>query len=85
MLFWILLFLEVASMKKKDIFLKQHDFLYWGDGESPLNQPKIWSFLPHPPLPTKFLFPPHQKSIQPNKKIKTSLLAVVIAPVPFLF
>ena len=38
-----------------------------------------------PLLPTKFLFPPHQKSIQPNKKIKTSFLAVAIAPVPILF
>ena len=46
----------------------------WG---SPPYQPKICS----PPSP-KFLFPPHQKSIQPNKK--TSFLAVVIAPVPFL-
>ena len=37
------------------------------------------------PLPTNVLFPPHQKSIQPNRKMKTSFLAVVIAPVPFLF
>ena len=82
MLFWILLFLEVASMKKKDIFLKQHDFPYWGDGgESP--KPAKNLIFP-PPLPTKFLFPPHQKSIQPNKKIKVSFLAAVI-PVPFLF
>ena len=36
------------------------------------------------PLPTKFLFPPQQKSIQPNKKMKVSFLTVVI-PVPFLF
>ena len=34
-------------------------------------------------LRTKFLFLPHQKPIQSNKKIKTSFLAVVIAPVPF--
>ena len=38
-----------------------------------------------PLLLTKFLFPPEEKSIRPNKKIKTSFLAVVIAPVPFLF
>ena len=36
-------------------------------------------------LPTKILFPPHQRSIQSNRKVKTSFLAVVIAPVPFLF
>ena len=36
-------------------------------------------------LLTKFLFPPEEKSIQPNKTIKTTFLAVVIAPVPFLF
>ena len=42
-------------------------------------------FTHSPTLPTKFLFPPVQKSIQPNKKTKTSFLAVVIAPVPFWF
>ena len=36
-------------------------------------------------LPTKLLFPAHQKSIQRNKKIKMSFLAVNIAPVPILF
>ena len=51
-----------------------------GMGESH-NQPKICSFTPSPPN----FFPSHQKSIQPNKKIKTSFLAVAIAPVPFLF
>ena len=30
-------------------------------------------------------FPPHQKSVQPNKKIKMSFLVAVIPPVPFLF
>ena len=43
--------------------------------------------------PNKFLFPPHEKSIPPNytkifksyNLIKTSFLAVVIAPLPFLF
>ena len=60
-----------------------------GMGESP-HQPKflrsekfLCSFLRF--LPTKYLFPPHQKSIQPNKKIKTSFSVVVTAPVPFLF
>ena len=39
-----------------------------------------------PPSKNLLIYPtPHQKSIQPNKKMKTSFLAVVIAPVPFLF
>ena len=37
------------------------------------------------PIPTKILFSPHQRSIQPNRNVKTSFLAVVIAPVPFRF
>ena len=36
-------------------------------------------------LPHQIFIPSHQKSIQPNKKIKTSFLVVVIAPIPFLF
>ena len=43
--------------------------------------PPTKNLLLHPLL-TKFLFPP---TIQPNEKIKTSFLAVVIVPVPFLF
>ena len=50
-----------------------------GIGESP-HQPTICSFTPH-----QIFIPSHQKSIQPNKKLKTSFLAVVIAPVPFSF
>ena len=38
----------------------------------------------HSPPPHQILILSHQKSIQPNKKIKT-FLAVVIVPVPFLF
>ena len=39
-----------------------------------------------PPLPTEFLFPAHQKLIQSNKKkIKTSISAVVIAPLATIF
>ena len=49
-------------------------------GESP-QQPK---FAHLPPRHQIFL-PYPQKSVQPNKKVKTSVLAVVIAPVPFLF
>ena len=58
-------------------------FPCWGDEGSPHYQPKICSF----PLATKFVFPPHQKSVQPNKKMKLSFLAVPVltAPVPFLF
>ena len=37
----------------------------------------------HSPLPHQIFIPFDQKSIQPNKKIKASILAVVIAPVPF--
>ena len=48
-------------------------------GESP-NQQKICLFTP----PHQIFILSHQKSIQPNKKIKTSFLAVVIASVPFL-
>ena len=52
----------------------------WG---SPL--PPAKNLLIPPLLPTKSLFSPHKKSIQSYKKIKTSFLAVVIAPVPILF
>ena len=55
-------------------------FPYWGVGESPTNQQ-----FAHSPPPHQIFIPSHQKSIQPNKKIKMSFLAVVIAPVPFLF
>ena len=51
-----------------------------GMGESP-NQQKICLFTP----PHQIFIPSHQKLIQPNKKIKTSFLAVVIAAVPFWF
>ena len=50
-----------------------------------------WGSLPtnqkfgHSPPPQQMFIPSHEKSIQPNQKIKTSFLAVVIAPVPFLF
>ena len=50
-----------------------------------------WGTPPPPPPPplsclaTKFLFPPHQKSIKPSKKRKTSFLVVIVAPVPILF
>ena len=49
-------------------------------GESPTNQ--IFALLP-PPHQT--VIPSHQKSIQRNEKIKTSFLAVAIAPLPFFF
>ena len=39
----------------------------------------------HSSHPHQICIPSHQKSIQPNKIIKASALAVVIAPVPFLF
>ena len=51
-----------------------------GMGESHTNQ----RFALLPP-PHKIFIPSHQKSIQSNKKIKTSILAVVMAPVSFLF
>ena len=38
----------------------------------------------HLPTPHQIFIPSHQKPMQPNKKIKISFLAVVIAPVPFL-
>ena len=52
-----------------------------GMGEVP---PSTKNFLIHP-LPTKILFPPTKSQFNPIKKIKTLFLAVVIAPVPFLF
>ena len=51
-----------------------------GMGESPNNKK-----FAHLPPPHQIFIPSHQKSIQPNKKIKASVLAVVIVPVPFLF
>ena len=58
----------------------------WWDSPSPAANNFL---IPHPlpslPFLTKFLFPSHQKLIQLNKKIKMSFLAVVVAPVPFLF
>ena len=59
-------------------------FPYWGIG----GQPKICSFTPFPPNYFEGdggSSPILKKSIQPNIKIKTSFLAVVIAPIPFLF
>ena len=38
----------------------------------------------HSPPPHQIFVPSDQKLTQPNKKIKTSFLAVAIAPVPFL-
>ena len=55
-------------------------FPCWGAGESP-NQQKFADL----PRSHQIFIPFHQKSIQSNKKIKTSFLTVVIAPVPFLF
>ena len=46
--------------------------------------PPTKNLLIHP-LPNEIFILSHQKSIQPNKIIKTSFLAVVIALVPFLF
>ena len=59
----------------------------WWGGSTPLVKNSLI------PTPNKFLFPPHEKSIPPNytkifksyNPIKTSFLAVVIAPLPFLF
>ena len=48
---------------------------------SPHTSQKLALFL----LSTKFLLPLQQKSIQLDKKIKTSFSAVFIAPLPFLF
>ena len=39
----------------------------------------------HLPPPHQIFIPSHQKLIQPNEKIKTLFLVVVIAAVPFLF
>ena len=45
-----------------------------------------WGGIPPPAKNVLILpFPPHQKSVQPNKKIKMSFLVAVIPPVPFLF
>ena len=54
--------------------------LLGGWGSPPTNQK-----FGHSPPPHQIFIPSHQKSIQANKRIKTSFLAVVIAPVPFLF
>ena len=51
----------------------------------------VWGSFPtnqkfaHSPPPHQICIPQHQMPIQPNKKIKMSFLAVVIAPAPFLF
>ena len=55
-------------------------FLLTGWGSPPTNQKFVHSVPLH-----RIFIPSHQNSIQPNSKIKTSLLAVVIAPVPYLF
>ena len=52
----------------------------WGAGVGP---PTTKNLLIHPP-PHQIFIPSYQKSIEPNKKIKTSFLAIVIAPVAFL-
>ena len=52
--------------------------LLWGWGSPTTNQK-----FAHSPPPHQILIPSHQKLIHPNKKIKMSFLAVVIAPVPF--
>ena len=57
------------------------DFPYWDDGGVP---PPTKNLLIYPPRHQTFI-PYPQKLVQPNKKVKTSFLAVVIAPVPFLF
>ena len=57
-------------------------FPYWGDGVFPPTKQKF----AHSPSTHQIFIPSHQKSIQLNKKLKTSFLVVVIAPaVPFLF
>ena len=50
----------------------------WG---SPSTNKKFAHLLP----PHQIFIPSYQKLIQPNEKIKTLFLVVVIAPVPFLF
>ena len=55
-------------------------FTYWGMGKSPPTKK-----IAHSPTPHQIFIASHQKPIQSNKKIKTSFLAVVIAPVAFLF
>ena len=56
--------------------------LLWGGGwESPHTNQKI-AYLP---FHHQIFIPSNQKSIQFNKKLKPSVLAVVIALVPFLF
>ena len=55
-------------------------FPIWGIGEFTTKQK-----FAHSPHPHQICIPSHQKSIQPNKIIKTLVLTVVIAPVPFLF
>ena len=54
----------------------------WGVGGG-VGPPTTKNLLIHPP-PHQIFIPSHQKSIEPNKKIKTSFLAIVIAPVAFL-
>ena len=56
-------------------------FPYWGNGGVPPTNQKF----AHLPPPHQIFIPSHQKLIQPNEKIKTLLLVVVIAAVPFLF
>ena len=50
-----------------------HCFPYWGDGGVP---PPTNQKFSHSPPPHQICVPSHQKSSQPNKKIKTSFLAV---------
>ena len=65
----------------KNLFAKFiQGFPYWGMGVSSTNQK-----FAHSPPSHQIFIPSHQKSIQSNKKIKTSFLAVVIPPAAFLF
>ena len=73
-----------SSLYIKNLLAKFiQDFLYWC-GEGVLGSPPTNQKFSHSPPPHQIFIPSLQKSIQPNKKIKTSFLAVVIASVPFL-
>ena len=58
------------------IYTRFSPLVWWGESPRPAKNLLI------PLLLTKFLFLREEKSIQPNRKIKTSFLAVVIAPPP---
>ena len=73
--------IQMRGLKFSHFWGGQQGFLYWGNGRSPSPTGQKVE------LPTKCVFPPQQTKQQFScyNPIKTSFLAVVIAPAPFSF